>query len=589
MAGVIPYGTDTGSANSYVTSISGVSSLSAGLSVLVSIVHPNTGPSTLNVSGTGAVAVTLSSGAPIPPGTLGAGQLVIFSYDGSNWQIAEGLISGLTSVEQFGAVSTSSGATDWKGIQAADNAGVVVLSAGKTYYINSGTNTINSPVIFSPGSLLYVASGATLILKQPPIAGATTIFANVTSMTPGTVIINGSGYAEWFGAVGDGSANDGKAIQVALTACQSGIQLLGKIYYVGTTTIQSPESPRSIIGLGALLTTITYAQSAADCLYFYGMNSTTNLDDASAWEIRGLTIKYTGAGTPTSGAAIDVVWCSNGVIRDVQVFDAYVGIQIETLQNCLLDNIRINHCYHAGLNVLQSVLGCSVTNLWEYGNASADPLSAIRCTYGLAIGLNSASYYIEGVMFTNCSFTQNTYPMYVYGVQLTHRAGETSYLRFDSCFFDTSTDGVVLDMLRDSLFYGCWFANSTSSFGIQLNHTDGIEFHECQAFDNAHDGVVVESTSNNFKWIGGSCRDNSTASSGTNYGINILAGATDFVVQGATLKNGAGISPTQGWGVVVNPGASDRYIITNNLVSSNVTGGVSDGGSGTHKNVSNNF
>jgi hypothetical protein len=45
---------------------------------------------------------------------------------------------------------------------------------------------------------------------------------------------------------------------------------------------------------------------------------------------------------------------------------------------------------------------------------------------------------------------------------------------------------------------------------------------------------------------------------------------------------------TQAYGISVITGASDYYVIANNLVSGNITAGVGDGGTGTHKTVTGN-
>jgi len=45
----------------------------------------------------------------------------------------------------------------------------------------------------------------------------------------------------------------------------------------------------------------------------------------------------------------------------------------------------------------------------------------------------------------------------------------------------------------------------------------------------------------------------------------------------------------QRYGIVVNTGASDRYIIADNLVTGNVTTDVIDAGTGANKRVANNY
>jgi hypothetical protein len=60
------------------------------------------------------------------------------------------------------------------------------------------------------------------------------------------------------------------------------------------------------------------------------------------------------------------------------------------------------------------------------------------------------------------------------------------------------------------------------------------------------------------------------------------------MITGCTLGGSLGFG-TQRYGVNVVAGASDRYIVADNLVSGNGTGGISDNGTGVNKRVANNY
>ena len=74
-------------------------------------------------------------------------------------------------------------------------------------------------------------------------------------------------------------------------------------------------------------------------------------------------------------------------------------------------------------------------------------------------------------------------------------------------------------------------------------------------------------------------------------GIYVIAGTTDFVIQGNTIGKGtaSGFDGTQARPVIVEVGASDRYIIKNNLIQGNTTNSVQDGGTGVNKAVGENY
>ena len=82
------YAADTGAADAYVVTLSPVpSGLSAGFLVRFKASADNTGASTLNVNGIGAVAIKKSVDEDITSGDIETGQIVTVVYDGTNFQI----------------------------------------------------------------------------------------------------------------------------------------------------------------------------------------------------------------------------------------------------------------------------------------------------------------------------------------------------------------------------------------------------------------------------------------------------------------------------------------------------------------------
>ncbi len=87
------YGELGGAVNTYTTTLAGVSigdvsDLTGRLVVLkVGAALTNTGASTLNVNGLGAVSVRAPDGAAVAAGALTAGRFVAVTFDGSNWQL----------------------------------------------------------------------------------------------------------------------------------------------------------------------------------------------------------------------------------------------------------------------------------------------------------------------------------------------------------------------------------------------------------------------------------------------------------------------------------------------------------------------
>ena len=82
---------------------------------------------------------------------------------------------------------------------------------------------------------------------------------------------------------------------------------------------------------------------------------------------------------------------------------------------------------------------------------------------------------------------------------------------------------------------------------------------------------------------------NSQQTTGTYGGLAFAAGTSDFIVTGCITSNTGRFGFKQGYGIIVLAGASDRYIIADNLVGGNTVANVVDNGTGVNKRVANNY
>lgn len=82
----IKYATASGT-NTYTTTISGITSLTEGLSIKIKFTNANTGASTLNINGLGAKSILKSNGNPLSSGNIKAGQICHLVYTGSVFQL----------------------------------------------------------------------------------------------------------------------------------------------------------------------------------------------------------------------------------------------------------------------------------------------------------------------------------------------------------------------------------------------------------------------------------------------------------------------------------------------------------------------
>jgi hypothetical protein len=83
---------------------------------------------------------------------------------------------------------------------------------------------------------------------------------------------------------------------------------------------------------------------------------------------------------------------------------------------------------------------------------------------------------------------------------------------------------------------------------------------------------------------------NSQAGSGAKHGIEIGADVSQFHISGGTCGLGGEFATNnQAYGININTGSSDYYSITGVNVLGNVTGGITDSGSGTNKHIYGNY
>lgn len=170
-------------------------------------------------------------------------QSVEFTYDGSTWLESERIERGIYNVTHYGAVGDGS-TNDYTAISNA-----VTAAGTNTIYFPTGTYKIGSDITI--GTTCIFDRGAML---SPDNTKVVTITGDITA--PNYQIFTGNGtisllgnyrlsvvYAEWWGAVADGTTDCQASIQKALTALgtRSGgiLQLLSGTYLVNSESTLS--------------------------------------------------------------------------------------------------------------------------------------------------------------------------------------------------------------------------------------------------------------------------------------------------------------------------------------------------------------
>jgi hypothetical protein len=205
----------------------------------------------------------------------------------------------------------------------------------------------------------------------------------------------------------------------------------------------------------------------------------------------------------------------------------------------------------------------------------------------------------------------------------------------NNCFFDNNSGNALRFLANGSgnicrcRFSNCWFGSSTND-GIFIANpgtglVQGLYFDSCHSVLNGASGLTTSDTVSDIVVTGGlfadnvngmyfnagatNCRvDNCTIGVGgglnanSNAAIVMVTGASDIVVTSSTIRgNASGITAQANVSnfvisdndlsgatspITVVAGTSNYYIINNNILGG---GTVSDGGTGSSKNVANNF
>jgi len=101
------YGADSVGTDAYAITVAPVPTLSQGSTFRVKIGTANTGPATLNVNGTGALAIVKNYNQPLVTGDLVANQIIEVVYDGTNWQL---ILPTVQPVRYFNTTTTKNAA-----------------------------------------------------------------------------------------------------------------------------------------------------------------------------------------------------------------------------------------------------------------------------------------------------------------------------------------------------------------------------------------------------------------------------------------------------------------------------------------------
>jgi hypothetical protein len=376
-----------------------------------------------------------------------------------------------------------------------------------------------------------------------------------------------------YGAVGDGTTDDGLAIKNAINAAKAagvsgrGVDLWfpSGVYYVNSNTpFPYLNTNIRIRGSGWQSTVILCNITTGD-LFQIGNGSAgpagNSITDISLW--------HTGA--TTSGSTINVNLASDTIIENVVLNNYFTGVTVQGASiKCWLRRVEFNNGHAA------DGIGVAVNN------GAAGDTYLMDCV----ASNNPASKPLVGVQMVasgHCSIIRCNFTSFLTGISCNPSATAITYLfidhtLFDSCgtygadFSPTSTGTVKSVMCVNS-----WFSGTTTgtAFGIRFNGVnaaavDAASFIGCRILNNQQHGVSL-GLSQNVSFTDCTIAGNGQATSNTYDGISIAANVSNVLVEGCKIGQAGTAANQQRYAINVVAGTSANLVFVNNDCEPNGT------------------
>lgn len=382
-----------------------------------------------------------------------------------------------------------------------------------------------------------------------------------------------------FGAIGDGVADDTAAVQAALNSGAGRVRLTKGTYLVSAVTVPFDVD---LVGVGTG-SVLKPADNTSVLLTLSGRNAVRDFAITPASQRTG------GTYIKTSGGDVH--------ISHVKFSNGYKLIDISgPVSNVVCEHLYFNQNNNAGASELVTInttgSGAIFNKILADNNVGSMPLAGIRIRACLDVTITECN-------LIHCGSDLLIDPPAASVVASVYAA--------DS-FFDTATKGISIKPSGGSVvrchFMNVW-ASSHTSHGIEIDGSAGtvngvyfsdpqtnlcggdgihlvggqnVRFSGGEAAQNIGSGFSASATATKFSVRGliAGATDNLT---GNAYGINIAAGASDFlaadnICTGNTTADAAGITPTiASAATIAIPSAGNNFAISGTTGIGTISGG----------------
>jgi len=536
----------------------------------------------------------------------------------------------VVNVKDFGAVGDGV-ADDTAAIQAAINKNATVFFPKGTYNVTSNI-TFTNLAFFDSNAIIN--SNATITFNMGIDAPSNLLFT-------GSQLVSGLKKVDvmWFAEDKLNTNTDAlTSLQKAYDACVFGAAVyfpIGAFKISGSTPIIVSKGQQTI-GVSKFVSSILYTGTISNIF---------RIQDFIGAGIEQMTLGWvTPSQLPTGGAIIDVQ-IGYTKFEDIVTNGGWYGISYQNTNVSFVNSIQIQDSINTGIRISNSseihvnnfivtalleriqvsnVTGTFLANENITGLTSGTVASALDVvsptilrampnsgtdtnlfTVGETIqgGTSGATATVvlqtiphfeggirlqdqcEAIILSNADVLGGRYPM-ILDATVNAIGKRPAYNKFSQIYFDSSNNGALVKNSVEIDFTACWFSNRPND-GLTIIDSQSIKLTGGGAINCGGNGVGINSGSKFISIVNFTASGNNTRNIGA-HGIGIESNTSDFVITNCRLGGTLGFG-TQQYGVILNAGTSNRYSITNNLVSGNSLGGVSDGGTGVNKFVANNF
>lgn len=381
-----------------------------------------------------------------------------------------------------------------------------------------------------------------------------------------------------YGANGTGSGDDTVALQAYIDDVEAdggGLVYLPSGTYRITTGLTIDSNYVSLLGDGYNATQLYLDNATGNTLYLNG-----GVGGISGISISNLMINSfaSATSTRTAGSSIKISNVGNFALRDLWLRHGWNSIYCDHAFTGVFDTITIdgdNTIAGGGLNDGVTLADGCIGNLFRnVGVACTEPFN-----YGFYFDTDT-----DGVVMEYCTVMLGKAAV---GLFLDNNGNghDPRWVRVTDCFFEADpTAGLEVNLEKsyDAELRGCYLEGSKYGLvigsGANVVRVIGGVVTLCQEHGiamNAGKNVLIE---------GVDISDNSQKTHNTYYGIAIAADFSDFRIQNCRIGDQLWNSATkQAWGIYIGAGASDHYLIYGNDVHGNVSGAISDNGTGVNK------